>query len=169
MRILTMLATFTVLCAGTLQAQHWDDRHDDRGGWGDAPIEFGIRGGYDFAESTGIAGAQIRVPIIEQLFVMPSADVFFDESPTEWQANADVAIRPEALGGIYAGAGAAFLKRDLAADDDDDVEVGYNLFAGIDGGSVLDTSLIPFVEARWTDVDEYDPFRLMVGFNVPLD
>lgn len=167
MRILTTFAALTVLIAGTLSAQHWDDR--DHGGWGEAPIEFGIRGGYDFTESTGAAGAQIRIPIIEQLFVMPSADVFFDESPTEWQANADVAVRPEALGGIYAGAGAAFLKRDLLVDDDDDVEVGYNLFAGIDGGSVLDTSLIPFVQARWTDVDDYDPFRLMVGFNVPLD
>ncbi|HET7276108.1 MAG TPA: hypothetical protein VFI91_13145 [Longimicrobiaceae bacterium] len=169
MRILTGLAMLMVLCAGTLQAQRWDDRHDDRGGWGDTPIEFGIRGGYDFSEDTGIAGAQIRVPIIEQLFIMPSADVFFDESPTEWQANADLAIRPDDFGGIYAGAGAAFMKRDETVDDDDDVQVGYNLFAGIDGGSILDTNLIPFVEARWTDMDDYDPFRLMAGFNVPLD
>jgi hypothetical protein len=169
MRILICLTMLTVLGAGTLDAQRRGDRNERHGGWSDVgPAQFGIRGGYDFGESTGVAGAQVRIPIIRQLFLAPSGDVFFDESATEWQLNADLAARPAAFGGIYAGAGAAFMKRDEGIGGDDEVEVGYNLFAGIDGGSILDTRLIPFVEARWTGVDDYDPFRLMVGFNVPL-
>jgi len=26
----------------------------------------------------------------------------------------------------------------------------------------------PFVEGRWTSVDDYDAFRLVAGFNVPI-
>jgi hypothetical protein len=175
MRTLLCLAVLATMGAETLNAQCWgpicwddDRRHRDRGRDRAGPVAFGVRGGYDFGDDTGMAGAQLRIPIIPQLALVPSGDVFFDDSPTEWQLNADVAARPRALGGVYGGGGAAFVNRDFAATGDNETEVGYNLFIGMDGGPALDARLRPFVEARWTAVDDYDPFRLVAGFNVPL-
>ncbi|HEX8693484.1 MAG TPA: hypothetical protein VF746_13765 [Longimicrobium sp.] len=150
------------------------DRERRRGPWRDAgPIEFGVRGGYDFEEEGGTAGAQFRIPLVRQLAIVPSADVFFDddESASEWQINADAVLRPDALAGLYFGAGAAFLNRDFDLGDleeDSDTEVGFNLLVGLDGGRISGSSLRPFVEGRWTNVDDYDAFRLNVGINVPI-
>lgn len=133
-------------------------------------VEFGVRGGYDFDSEVGSAGAQLRVPLIDQLLLVPSGDVFFagDESETAWQLNADVVVRPDAMGGLYGGVGAAFLRADFDGDDDEEVEAGYNLFAGIQGSRLLDTRVRPFAEARWSWVDDFDPFRLVVGINTPV-
>ncbi|HEX2189515.1 MAG TPA: hypothetical protein VHG51_11485 [Longimicrobiaceae bacterium] len=131
---------------------------------------FGVRGGYDFEEGVGSAGAQLRIPVVPQLLLVPSADVFFDDGPSEWQLNADLMLRPDDLAGLYGGVGAALLSRDDPDEpgDETDTEVGYNLFVGLESGRVRGTSLRPFVEARWTGVDDYVPFRLVAGFNVPI-
>ena len=131
---------------------------------------FGVRGGYDFAEDVGSAGAQLRLPVAAQLLVVPSGDVFFGDGPSEWQLNADLALRPYDLGGLYGGAGLALLSRDDPDDPEEetDTEVGYNLFVGLESGRFRGTGLRPFVEARWTGVDDYLPFRLVAGFNVPI-
>ena len=144
-------------------------RVERRRSWDGGAPEFGVRGGYDFGEETGMAGAQIRLPLAGPLVLSPSADVFFDEAATEWQLNGDLLLRPRALAGIYGGAGVAFVNGDLDADGDDGTEVGYNLVVGLDaGGRIGETSIRPFVEGRWTDVDEYDAFRLVAGINVPI-
>lgn len=172
MRAIICLTMLLVMGAGSLDAQcrgsrcRDDDRHRTmlRAG----PPEFGVRAGYDFGDDGAMAGAQLRIPVIPQLALMPSGDVFFDESATEWQLNIDLAVRPRVLGGIYGGAGAAFVDRRFAPGAELETQVGYNLFAGLDGRSVLDTRLTPYVEARWTGVEDYHPFRLVVGGNVPL-
>lgn len=172
MKAILCLAMMLVMGAETLDAQCRGSRCRDRDrhrSWQPAgPPELGVRGGYDFGDDTPMAGFQVRIPIIRQLFLLPSADVFFDDSPSEWQANLDLALRPVSLGGVYGGAGVAFLDRDFTASGERETQVGYNLFAGLDGGRVLDTRLRPYVEARWSGVDDYHPFRLVVGGNVPL-
>jgi hypothetical protein len=137
------------------------------GGRGD-PAQFGVRGGYDFEEDVGTAGAQLRIPLAPGLALAPSADVFFNDSPTEWQINADLLLRPAALGGLYGGFGAAFLNRDFELEDDSDTEVGLNLILGLESGRIRNTSVRPFVEGRWTTVEDYDAFRLAAGINVPI-
>ncbi|HEX2094739.1 MAG TPA: hypothetical protein VHG28_20210 [Longimicrobiaceae bacterium] len=139
------------------------------------PVQFGVRGGYDFEEDVGLAGAQIRIPLAPQIAVSPSADVFFgddeDGDGTEWQLNADLLVRPYALGGLYGGIGVAFMNRDFDPDDfdeDSETEVGYNLLVGIESGPLSGSTLRPFAEARWTGIDDYIPFRLVAGFNVPI-
>jgi hypothetical protein len=172
MRALLCLAILLAAGVQTADAQcigRWcrdGDRHrrTQRAG----PPELGVRGGYDFGDDSAMAGVQVRIPIIPQLFLLPSADVFFDDSPSEWQANLDLAVRPRALGGIYGGAGVAFLDREFTVGEDGETQVGYNIFAGLDGGQILETRLRPYVEARWSGVDDYEPFRLVVGGNVPL-
>jgi hypothetical protein len=172
MRTLFSLAVLLLMSVDLAAGQRRISRPGDGGffGRGRAPIEFGVRGGYDFDADVGSAGAQVRIPLVRQLLVVPSGDVFFaDEGEgTEWQVNADLVARPDELGGLYGGVGAAFLRTDFDADGDQEVEAGYNLIAGMEAGSLLQTRVRPFVEARWSFVDEADPFRLVVGINTPV-
>lgn len=172
MRTLLCLVIALALTADSLEAQRRRARGGDGGffGRGGAPVEFGVRGGYDFDADVGSAGAQFRIPLIRQLLVVPSGDVFFaDEGQgTDWQVNADLLARPDELGGVYGGIGAAFLRTDFDADGDQEVEAGYNLFGGIEGGPLMSTRVRPFAEARWSFVDEADPFRLVIGINTAV-
>lgn len=143
-----------------------DRRH--RRDWDRGPVEFGIRGGYDFEDDQGSAGAQIRLPLVRQLALAPSFDVFFGDEGATWQANADAILKPRALGGVYLGGGAAVLRREFDILDGEKTKVGWNLLAGIDAGRVANTSLRPFAEGRWTGVDDFTGFRLVAGFNVPI-
>ena len=99
------------------------DRSPSRSPWEAA--QFGVRGGYDFEEDVGSAGAQLRIPLVPQLLLVPSADVFFGDGDdeggaAEWQLNGDLVLRPAGLGGLYGGAGVAFLNRDDVEDEDED-------------------------------------------------
>lgn len=171
MRILVCLFLLAVLGAQSADAQRRRGRDRDHPGWWErrGPVEFGVRTGHDFAEEVGSAGAQLRLPLIRQLHLVPSGDVFLGDAVVEWQVNADAALRPDALGGIYFGAGAAFAHGDFDSDGDEGVEIGYNLLLGMDGaGRLLGAAVRPFVEGRWTEVEDLDPFRLAVGINVPV-
>ena len=136
-------------------------------GWFE-PAQFGIRGGYDFEEDAGMAGAQFRIPVAHYLAFAPSADVFFGDAGNDWQINADALVRPPALGGLYGGFGAAFLNREFDVLGEDETEVGLNLILGLESGRIRNTSVRPFVEGRWTTVEDYDAFRLVAGINVPI-
>lgn len=170
MRVLLCLIVALAVTVDSLEAQR--RRSSDGGffGRGRPPVEFGVRGGYDFDADVGSAGAQLRLPLIRQLLVVPSGDVFFaDEGEgTDWQLNADLVARPDELGGVYGGIGAAFLQTDFDADGDQEVEAGYNLLGGIEGSALFGTRVRPFAEARWTFVDEVDPFRLVIGINTAV-
>ncbi len=148
-----------------------DDRRDRRRVVivNDRPsVEFGVRGGYDFQEEVGMAGTQLRIPLARGLALSPSADVFFDESDSEWQVNIDALLRPPSLGGLYGGVGVAFLDGDFEGTGDSETEVGLNLLLGLESGRVAGTTARPFAEGRWTSVEDYDAFRLALGINVPI-
>lgn len=131
------------------------------------PIEFGIRGGYDFEDHQGSAGTQVRIPVIRQFVIAPSFDAFFGDEGASWQLNFDGLIKPDRLGGLYAGGGLALLRADVDGSGPE-TTAGWNLVAGIDGGRISGTALRPFVESRWTGVDDLDGFRLVAGVNVPI-
>ncbi len=130
---------------------------------GGSPLRLGagIRGGHDFENDAWSAGAQASIPLLQRFELRPSGDWYFgDETPFRWQLNADGAIRFGPGGTVYAGGGAAFARvRAL-----EEVKVGYNLFVGIvparPGGAIR-----PFVEGRWTWVNDVSPFRLVAGFD----
>lgn len=144
-----------------------DDHRRERRGARSA-VEFGVRGGYDFSSDAGTAGAQLRVPLAAGLSVVPSADVWLTDSAVDWQANADLALRPRALGGLYGGGGAAFVRGSFGLDDDTETETGYNLFLGLAGREVASTRVKPFAEGRWTTVNDDTAFRLSLGIDVPV-
>lgn len=145
------------------------DHERRRHGWDRGPVEFGVRGGYDFEDDQGSAGAQIRVPVIRQFAVAPSFDVYLGDEGANWQFNADGIIKPDMLGGVYVGGGAAVLRREFDVLEGEETKVGWNALAGIDAGRIGGSSLRPFAEARWTGVgDDFTAFRLVAGFNVPI-
>ena len=124
------------------------------------PIEAGLRTGRDFENHAWSLGGQLRIPVRKNLELRPSADLFFPKhGSTGWQANGDAALRLGQGGGLYAGGGIAFVHL-----DDSDTETGYNLFFGLSTAPPLARTK-PFVEFRWTFLDETSPFRLAAGFS----
>ena len=180
-------AALLLFTAGTLNAQRCRryeggrvvvcerERHrrDDRD-WSDrGPVEFGIRGGADFRDHQGSVGTQARIPLPLPEHVValaPSFDVFFGDrqGAAEWQGNVDALVKPWALGGLYGGGGASFLRRDFDGDLSNETRAGFNLLAGIDGGRITGSALRPFAEARWTFTGDFQAFRLVGGINVPI-
>jgi hypothetical protein len=124
------------------------------------PIEAGLRSGRDFENHAWSLGGQLRIPVRKKLELRPSADLFFPKhGSTGWQINGDAAIRVGQGGGLYAGGGIAFVHL-----GDSGTETGYNLFFGL-STAPPQARTKPFVEFRWTFLDETSPFRLAFGFS----
>ena len=127
------------------------------------PMVFGagVRGGHDFENDAWSSGAQASIPVFQRFELRPSGDWYFgDETPFRWQLNADGAIRFGPGGTFYGGGGAAFARvRAL-----EEVKVGYNFFVGIVPAR-QGAKLRPFIEGRWTWVNDVSPFRLVAGFD----
>lgn len=138
-------------------------------------LVLGVRTGYDFNANIWSAGGQFGIPIGPIQFI-PSGDVFFVEGDLDWQINLDAALPLELgfgrlLGGIgaglYGGGGLAIIYRDIAGASEDGTKVGTNLIIGI-RLPLRSIHIQPFVEARWTFVDEENPFHLIAGINIPF-
>lgn len=127
----------------------------------------GVRGSYDFdAEAWGV-GAQASIPLGRRFAFVPSGDAFFGDDRTDWQLNTDLAMRLGRAGFLYAGGGLAVVNRVFEDGADAETKLGPNLFAGLQTPGMR-LPVRPFVEARWTFVEDEAPFRLGFGVNVPL-
>ena len=127
------------------------------------PVQAGPRVGRDFKNHAWTFGGQIQVPVGRNLELRPSGDLIFPrDDGMGWQLNGDAAVRIGQGGGLYLGGGVA-----LVRPDGGETESGYNLFFGL-GTAPPDARMKPFVEFRWTDVEDTRPFRLMVGFGYRL-
>ena len=92
------------------------------------------------------------------LELRPSGDLVFPrDDGMGWQVNGDAAIRLGQGGGLYVGGGLA-----VVHPDDGETETGYNLFFGL-GTAPPGAGAKPFIEFRWTDINDTRPFRLMLG------
>lgn len=134
-----------------------------RGGLISGPISIGPRTGRDFENHAWSVGGQVSVPVSRNLELRPSGDLFFPrDGDTGWQVNGDAAIHVGQGGGLYGGGGVAF-----AHPGGGDTKTGYNLFFGLSTAPPLQR-LKPFLEFRWTFVNNTSPFRLAAGFNYRL-
>ncbi len=157
-RVFPLLALAGLMAAVTSSAAA--QRRSSGGGFLAGPIQVGLRGGRDFENHAWTVGAQVRVPLKPNFELRPSGDFLFPkDAGTGWQVNADAAIL-FGSGGVYGGGGAAWLHPDGGETDR-----GYNLFFGIQS---VTTSYKPFLEFRWTFINDTSPFRLMLGFSLPL-
>ena len=121
------------------------------------PIEVGLRGGRDFGNHAWSVGGQVAVPVKRNLELRPSADLFFpSDTGMGWQANVDGAIR-FGQGSVYGGGGLA-----IVHPADSDTKTGYNLFFGLTSPPGREQTR-PFLEFRWTFVNDTNPFRLALG------
>jgi hypothetical protein len=134
-----------------------------RGGFFHGPVSVGARVGRDFGNHAWSVGGQVSVPVSRNLELRPSGDLFFPrDGDTGWQVNGDAAIHVGQGGGLYGGGGVAF-----AHPGGGDTKTGYNLFFGLSTAPPLQR-LKPFLEFRWTFVNDTSPFRLALGFDYRL-
>ncbi|HEX6105248.1 MAG TPA: hypothetical protein VFZ26_06650 [Gemmatimonadales bacterium] len=118
----------------------------------------GPRAGRDFKNHAWLFGGQVRIPVGRNLELRPSGDLVFPrDDGMGWQINGDAAIRLGQGGGLYVGGGLA-----VVHPDDGETETGYNLFFGL-GTAPPGAGAKPFIEFRWTDINDTRPFRLMLG------
>jgi hypothetical protein len=128
-------------------------------GFFSGPLQAGLRAGRDFGNKAWSVGGQLAAPVGRNLELRPSGDLFFPrDDGMGWQLNGDAAIRFGQGGGLYGGAGIAFVHP-----DDSDTETGYNLFFGLSAAAPAQRTK-GFIEFRWTFVDDTSPFRLALGF-----
>ena len=124
------------------------------------PLSVGPRAGRDFENHAWSLGGQVSLPVGRNLELRPSGDFFFPkDGDTGWQLNGDAAFHIGENGPVYAGGGIAFATREAARR-----RPGYNLFAGLNAAPSQRPHQ-PFLEARWTFVNDTSPFRLALGFN----
>jgi hypothetical protein len=124
------------------------------------PLQIGVRVGRDFENHAWSLGGQVELPVGRNLELRPSGDVFFPkDGKTGWQLNGDGAIVFGQT--LYAGGGVAFVHL-----DEGNTETGYNIFFGI--RTPPRTGMRPFLEFRWTFVNDTSPFRLALGFGYPI-
>jgi hypothetical protein len=127
------------------------------------PISLGPRVGRDFENHAWSVGAQVSVPVGTNLELRPSGDLFFPrDGKMGWQVNGDADVRIGQGGGLYAGGGIAFVHPGGG-----ETKTGYNLFFGLTTAPPLQR-VKPFVEFRWTFVNDTSPFRLALGFDYRL-
>ncbi len=127
------------------------------------PITIGARVGRDFENLAWSLGGQIGIPVGRRLELRPSGDLFVPKhGDTGWQLNGDAAIHLGQGGGLYGGGGLAF-----SHPGGGDTKTGYNLFFGLSTAPPLQR-LKPFLEFRWTFVNDTSPFRLAFGFTYAL-
>jgi hypothetical protein len=120
----------------------------------------GLRVGRDFENHAWSLGGQVSLPFTRNIELRPSGDLFFPkDDETGWQLNGDAAFRS---GSLYGGGGIAYAH--LGGGDS---ETGYNLFFGLNAAAAQGRTT-PFIEFRWTFVNETSPFRLALGFNYRL-
>ncbi len=132
-----------------------------------APAEVGIRGGRDFEAESWMLGMQFRMPIgpMGRLQLMPSADLIFLEESTAWQVNVDANIELLPEGTLYGGGGLAILSTE--ADEDMERFTGWNLHLGVKP-PMPGVRVLPYIEGRWSIIEDESRFRLVAGLNVPI-
>ena len=124
----------------------------------------GLRGGYDFTVDRWSVGAQLRLAVAQRLAFVPSGDVFLGDSATDWQLNADLTVP---LRGLYLGGGIGLLRADNRETGERGTRAAPNLLVGLEPRS-RSGSVRPFIEGRWTFVDDGARSRLVGGVSIPI-
>lgn len=166
------MAAVLVLLAGAspLHAQ----RRGPAGGGAFGPdarlLEAGVKAGLDMDQEAFVAGAFLRLPVDpwRRFALAPGAEVEFIRGNTEWQIDADGVFLFGRGGSLYVGGGPAF-RSALYRDSEDeepvrDLRTGYSLVVGLRTPPGRGRSASQ-VEFRWTEVEDYNPRVVSLGFS----
>lgn len=142
------------------------------GGEGWAPIQIGVRGGYDYNSTGSLLGAQMHIPVLPAGWVelMPSTDVTFLTGLKEYEYNLEaVVVSGGRRGGFYAGGGLGW--RNTIYDDGAGRETrrGGTVVVGLKTASMVGPGINVQIESRWIFIrGPVKPRTLTFGVNIPL-
>lgn len=152
------IALVGLLLSLTSTTMHAQARRPGQQTLGIQGLSAGLRGGRDFENHAWSLGGQASLPVSKNLELRPSGDYFFpEEGEKGWQLNGDAIVKS---GALYGGGGVAFAH----TNGTDETPTGYNLFFGLTATASSGRSK-PFLEFRWTMINDTSPFRLALGFN----
>lgn len=129
----------------------------------------GVRSGYAFTQKRAIVGASSSVPLDARFEIILGGDLIIYGADERWRIGADVVFRIGQVGEYYAGAGLAMSDFRREADVAGSTEFGYAFVAGYEMGRARNWSLRPFIEPRWTLIDNRTLFMVGVGINYALE
>lgn len=130
----------------------------------------GVRVGNDFKNDQLLLGGHLWMPVGIFWKFAPSFEYYFVEENaalSRWQFNADFIFKPRPNGPLYLGGG---LAANYLSPEEMDSEINYggNVVVGLDFGRMRMPSIYPFVQARWTIMEDDTYFSALGGINLIL-
>lgn len=140
-------------------------------GW--APVEVGVRAGYDYNSTGYLLGGQIHVPVLPSgMFeIMPSGDVTFLKGLKEYQFSVDALfVSGGRSGGFYVGGGLGVRNSIYDHAPDRETKTTPTIVVGVRTAQIPEIHLVPQLEVRWIFLPDVkvDPRVLTFGVNIPL-
>lgn len=130
----------------------------------------GLRIGNDFENEQYLLGGQFWMPVGHFWSFAPNFEYYFvDEkaSYTRWQFNGDLIFKPAPRKPLHFGGGLA-VNYLTPSQGDSETEFGGNVLAGLDFSGLRRASMHPYIQARWTFLEDDNYFSLIGGINFVL-
>jgi len=128
----------------------------------------GLRIGKNFETEQYFAGGHFWLPLGIFWKFVPAAEYYFTEDDlTRWQFNGDFLFKPIPNGLLHFGGGVAvqYLDSELI---NEKIDFGGNLIVGLDFGRRRGPAMYPYLQARWTFIENESYFSVLGGMNLIL-
>jgi hypothetical protein len=121
--------------------------------------------GYDFDLEAWSLGTGATLPLGQRgLRFMPNGELILTDDNLSFQGSADLVLGRRLF---YLGGGLAVLTLDSENISESDTELGANLFAGM-RFPARQSPVRPYIETRWTLLDDQTLFELRFGLAIPI-
>ncbi len=128
----------------------------------------GIRFGNDFDNDQFLLGGHLCLPAGVFWRFVPSGEYYFTQNDsTRWMANVDFIFKPKPNGFLYFGGGIA-MQHLSQQEMKSSTDFGGNLLVGIEFSNPGFSPMSPYLQARWTFLNEETYFSLLGGVNLIL-
>ena len=130
----------------------------------------GVRFGNDFEHDQLFLGGHLWMPVGVFWKLAPSFEYYFvdkEDKYNRWQFNADFMFKPRPRYPFYLGGGVA-VNYAIPEKGDSETKVGGNAVVGFDFGRIRLPSMYPYIQARWTFMEDDNYFSLLGGINMIL-
>jgi len=168
--IVVLLISSMMLIESTANAQFRKRPKRQREQSVEPVTSIGVRVGKDFEHEQFLLGGHLWMPVSIFWKLAPSFEYYFVEEDAEynrWQFNADFMFKPRPRQPFYLGGGLA-VNYAIPTEGDSETKVGGNAVVGLDFSRIKLPSMYPFIQARWTFLEEDTYFSLLGGINLIL-
>ena len=125
-----------------------------------ADFDWGVRTGVYMDQGDAFLGVEALTPITRSFYFNPNIEWVFIDGGDLATVNADVHYDFEVGTRRFAWAGAGLALGWVNTNDDDETDLGANLFAGY--GAQMDWGR-PYAQVKYVNIDEFDDIVLAVG------